>query len=139
MDDERKNRYGDKINFIIERTEGIPRTNFDDDIIRDAAFYKIQTAIECVTDIVAMLVRDMGKDVGDDYHNLEILKDKNIIDEEMYEKLKKLNGMRNIIVHRYNKIEEDLIFNNIDEIRKNILNFIEISSFHSHISKISHF
>ncbi|PKP58111.1 MAG: DUF86 domain-containing protein [Candidatus Altiarchaeales archaeon HGW-Altiarchaeales-1] len=127
MDDERKNRYGDKINFIIERTEGIPRTNFDDDIIRDAAFYKIQTAIECVTDIVAMLVRDMGKDVGDDYHNLEILKDKDIIDEEMYEKLKKLNGMRNIIVHRYNKIEEDLIFNNIDEIRKNILNFIEIA------------
>ncbi|PKP56096.1 MAG: DUF86 domain-containing protein [Candidatus Altiarchaeales archaeon HGW-Altiarchaeales-2] len=126
MDNERKNRYGDKINFIIEKIESIPRTNFDDDIIKDAAFYKIQTAIECVSDMVAMLVRDIGKDVGDDYHNLEILKDENIIDEEIYEKLKKLNGLRNIIVHRYNKIEEDLIFNNLDEIRKNILNFIEI-------------
>ncbi len=73
-----------------------------------------------------MLVRDLGKDVGDDYHNLEILKDENLIDREMYEKLKKLNGMRSIIVHRYNKIEEDLIFNYINEIRKIIFDFIEI-------------
>ncbi len=126
MDDERKIRYGDKINFIVKKIESIPKTNFDDDIVKDATFYKIQTAIECVADIAAMLVRDMGRDVGDDYHNLEILKDENLIDGEMYEKLKKLNGMRNIIVHRYNKIEEDLIFNYINEIRKIIFDFIEI-------------
>ncbi len=126
MDDERKNRYRDKINFIIEKIESIPKTNFDDNIVKDAAFYKIQTAIEYATDIAAMLVRDLGKDVGDDYHNLEILKDENLIDREMYEKLKKLNGMRSIIVHRYNKIEEDLIFNYINEIRKIIFDFIEI-------------
>ncbi len=126
MDDERKNRYRNKINFIIEKIESIPKTNFDDDIVKDATLYKIQTAIECVTDIAAMIVRDIGKDVGDDYHNLEILKDENVMDREMCEKLKKLNGMRNIIVHRYNKIEEDLIFNYINEIRKIIFDFIEI-------------
>lgn len=126
MDDERKNRYRDKINFIIEKIESIPKTNFNEDIVRDATFYKILVGIECVMDIVAMLVRDIGKDVGDDYYNLEILRDENVINEEMCEKLKKLNGMRNIIVHRYNKIEEDLVFNNIDEIRKIVLNFIKI-------------
>lgn len=73
-----------------------------------------------------MLIRDLGKDVGDDYHNLDLLKDERIIDEDMCEKLKKLNGIRNILVHRYNKIEEDLIFENLNEIRKVIFNFIEI-------------
>ncbi|MDI6730542.1 MAG: DUF86 domain-containing protein [Candidatus Altarchaeum sp.] len=68
--------------------ESILKTNFDDDIVKDATFYKIQTAIECVIDIVAMLIKDMGKDVGNDYHNLEILKDENVMDEEMCDKLK---------------------------------------------------
>lgn len=126
MDNKRKARYRDKINFITEKIGTLPKTNFDNDIVKDAAFYKIQTAIECVTDIAAMLVRDMGKDVGDDYHNLEVLKNAGLIDEEMHDKLRKLNGMRNIIVHRYNKIEEDLIFNSIAEIKKTIFDFIEI-------------
>ncbi|NCN64598.1 MAG: DUF86 domain-containing protein [Candidatus Altiarchaeum hamiconexum] len=69
----------------------------------------MNVAIECVTDIVAMLVRDTGKDVGDDYRDLEILKDENGIDIEMSGKLKKLSRMRNIIVHRYNRIEENLV------------------------------
>jgi len=56
---------------------------------------------------------------------LEVLRDEKIIDSEMCDKLKKLNGLRNIIVHRYNKIEENIVFNNLDDIRKAVLNFIE--------------
>jgi len=123
---ERESRYRDKINFAIEKFESIPSSGFDDDLIRDASFYKIQVSIESVIDICAMLVRDIGKDVGDDYHNLDILKEEKIISENMFENLKKLNGMRNILVHRYNKIEEELIFGKINDIRKIIFNFIEI-------------
>ncbi|MBA7533898.1 hypothetical protein ES705_26144 [subsurface metagenome] len=33
------------------------------------------------------------------------------------EKLKKANGMRNIIVHRYNDFEEQIILNSVEEIK----------------------
>ncbi|ODS35451.1 hypothetical protein BEH94_06405 [Candidatus Altiarchaeales archaeon WOR_SM1_SCG] len=66
-------------------------------------FYKIQIGIEGIIDLAAMLVKDSGKDVGDDYYNLGLLEEEGIISEEMCEKLKKLNGLRKIIVHRYNR------------------------------------
>ncbi len=123
---EREARYRDKINFVTEKIESIPTTNLEDDIIRDAVFYKIHVGIEGIVDLAAMLVKDSGKDVGDDYYNLGLLKRTGIISEEMCEKLKKLNGLRNIIVHRYNRIEEDLIFNNLDKIKKDIYDFIKV-------------
>jgi len=52
----------------VEKIESIPsdisNDNFDEYIVKDAIFYRIQVAIEGVTDIAAMLVRDIGKDVG---------------------------------------------------------------------------
>lgn len=123
---EREARYGDKMNFVVEKIESIPKGNFNEDIIRDASFYKIQVGIEGVMDRAAMLVRDSGRDVGDDYHNLELLKDEGIISGDMCGKLKKLNGLRNILIHRYNRIEEDVVFDNLNDIRKVIFNFIKI-------------
>jgi len=46
-------------------------------------FYKIQIGIEGIIDLAAMLVKDSGKDVGDDYYNLGLLEEEGIISEEM--------------------------------------------------------
>ncbi len=49
-----------------------------------------------------------------------------IFDEKLAENLKKLNGLRNILVHRYNKIEEDIILNSLDEIKDILGRFLEV-------------
>jgi len=40
--------------------------------------------------------------------------------------LKKANGMRNIIVHRYNEIEEDIILNSVEEVKTLLMNWLDI-------------
>ena len=56
-----------------------------------------------------MLVKDIGIQVKDDTANIsEIVKKRNL-DSELGEKLKRANGLRNILVHRYNEIDEKII------------------------------
>ncbi|GAG55303.1 unnamed protein product, partial [marine sediment metagenome] len=48
------------------------------------------------------------------------------LDFELGEKLKKANGLRNIIVHRNNEIDEQLILDSVEEVKDLLLHWIEI-------------
>ncbi len=54
-------------------------------------------------DLVAMMCKDLGDVPKDDYSNIENL-------EELHEKTKKVlieaNGLRNHLVHRYNRMDD---------------------------------
>ena len=56
-----------------------------------------------------MLSKDLGITVKDDYSNIDELEKLNVFPGEFPNEIRRLNGLRNILVHRYNKIEEDLI------------------------------
>lgn len=69
-------RYQQRLQWIVERIENLPpldenNTNFD--FFLDSLFYRLQTSIDGIMDIVAMLCKDLGEEVGDDYNNLETL------------------------------------------------------------------
>lgn len=125
MDKEREIRYKEKLVFVSDKIESIPE-NPETSIEKDATFYRVQVAIEIAADLVAMIVKDLGKTVGDDYHNLEILQEEKIIDKKLSDELKKLNGLRNVLVHKYNKIEERLIFDDMDNIIRIISKFLDV-------------
>lgn len=76
-------------------------------------------------DIVAMLVKDLGKKVEDDYHNIETLTDLGIIDSNLADSIKMCNGLRNWIVNRYNGVDTTLVLESIDEVRDTLFTFIE--------------
>ncbi|RLJ01641.1 MAG: DUF86 domain-containing protein [Candidatus Aenigmatarchaeota archaeon] len=120
----RKERYFDKINFILDKIENIPE--FEDDIKRDAAFYRMQIAIEASMDIVAMLTKDVGGKVGDDYANITFLTEREVLSKDLGEKLKELNGLRNVIVHKYNKVEEELIEEKRQFVFETLNEFVEV-------------
>ncbi|RLG15166.1 DUF86 domain-containing protein [Candidatus Pacearchaeota archaeon] len=120
----RKERYFDKINFILDKIENIPE--FEDDIKRDAAFYRMQIAIEAAMDIVAMLTKDVGGKVGDDYANITFLTEREVLSKDLGEKLKELNGLRNVIVHKYNKVEEELIEEKRQFVFETLNEFVEV-------------
>ena len=74
---EREQQYMRKAEYILEMVSLFKKpTNRDQ---RDALFYRIETAVEASMDIIAMLVRDYGNKVQDDYHNLNTLQEEKII------------------------------------------------------------
>uniref|UniRef100_A0A7C3RE04 DUF86 domain-containing protein n=2 Tax=Archaeoglobus fulgidus TaxID=2234 RepID=A0A7C3RE04_ARCFL len=88
-------------------------------------FYNLLTAIESAMDISAMLVKDFGKRVEDDYGNIETLQEIGIIDEKLAEKLKMCNGLRNWLVHRYNRVDRQLVLNSVEEVKEILIEFIK--------------
>lgn len=91
-----------------------------------AIYHSIQLMVEVITDIVCMMLKDLSIIVQDNYTNLEKLLKNEIISPEMFQGLKKLNGLRNRIVHDYNGIIDEIIWASIEENRKYIDQFDKV-------------
>jgi len=65
-------------------------------------YHASQIIIEIITDIIAMNVKDLKIKPKDDYSNTECLEDQGLITNDLALSLKKLNGLRNILIHDYN-------------------------------------
>lgn len=120
----RKERYREKIEYIIEALSEIP-PNPEKPIEISGTFYNLLTSIESAMDISAMLVKDLGKRVEDDYTNIDILHEIGVIDEKLAEKLKMCNGLRNWLVHRYNRINKKLVLESVEEVKEILTEFIK--------------
>ncbi len=125
MDEIRFKRYRDKINFIIDNIKDLPiepKNKFE----KRGIFYSLQTAIESTMDLIAMLVKDLGIQVKDDASNISEIVKKKDLDLKIGEKLKKANGLRNILVHRYNDIDEQIIMNSVDPVKNLLFKWLDI-------------
>ena len=126
----RMKKYKRKISFIIDNLNDLPPLDQEDSpyygYFLDSLYYKFQTSIDATMDIIAMLCRDHGKVVSDDYNNIDCLKAINLLTNQQIKNLKSINGLRNVIVHRYNHIEGDIIIESKDFVLKELLDFINI-------------
>jgi len=90
-------------------------------LIKDGIYKRVEFAIENVFDICAIINTDLELGVpSDDEDIIENLVKNEILSEEMREKLKAMRGFRNIVVHRYGKIDDKLAFKILKE---NLLDF----------------
>ncbi len=121
----RKEQYERKLDFILEKITHLPEKPEENEFYIDALFYRFQISIEAAMDIIAMLCKDLGIRVKDDYSNIDELEKLKIFDPQHLKELRKLNGLRNVIVHKYNKINEHLILENTKQILKTLDNFIK--------------
>ncbi len=125
MDELRLKRYRDKINYIIDKIKDIPLKPTND-LEKDGIFYRLQTSIEAMIDLIAMIVKDLGLPVKDDVSNIsEVIKKRNI-DPKLGEELRRANGLRNILVHRYNEVEEEIVLNSIPNIKQLLFKWLDI-------------
>jgi len=120
----REERYREKIEYIIEALSEIPPKP-EKPIEISGTFYNLLTAIESAMDISAMLVKDFGKRVEDDYGNIETLQEIGIIDEKMAERLKMCNGLRNWLFHRYSRVDRQLVLSSVVEVKEILIEFIK--------------
>lgn len=108
---ERASRYKDKLNLISKRAGQIDEwlslasaeDFLEDDKTKLASYKAFQEAVEACMDLVAMMYKDLGDVPKDDYSNIENL-------EELSENTKRIlieaNGLRNHLVHRYNRMDD---------------------------------
>ena len=125
MDELRIKRYRDKINHVVDYIKDLP---FEpkNELEKRGIFYSLQTSIEAIIDLIAMLTKDLGIQVKDDNANISEIVKKRKLKSELGVKLKKANGMRNIIVHRYNDFEEQIILNSVEEIKDLLSKWIKV-------------
>lgn len=119
-------RYREKIEVITKRKENISSWIDGKDEKSILAVYKAyQEMIESFTDIFAMMLKDMGELVKDDYSNIETLRSKGFLNEDEEGLMKEANGLRNRLVHEYNGLERKVAIESIRRINQNLENVIE--------------
>lgn len=72
----------------------------------------IQICIECIIDIANVIISVSGKEKPDTYREIMLkMSDLGVVSEKFSKKLANMAGFRNILVHDYTKIDEEIIIN----------------------------
>lgn len=92
----------------------------------------LQIIIECVMDICILLLKGLNTRLpSDEKEVFDLLEENSIIGKEMKEVLKKMRGFRNILVHQYGKIDDEIVFENLHRLedfyrfKEEILKFLK--------------
>lgn len=102
------------------RPEDVERFE-SDETMQMAIFYALQVCIEAIVDIVILIgTKEYEKEYEGDYEMFETLLEEGIIEEDVFEKLRKMNGLRNAIVHAYDSLMVEEIYENYNKILRDI-------------------
>jgi uncharacterized protein YutE (UPF0331/DUF86 family) len=120
-------RINDKIKklkkYLIELEEIIPDNfkNYNNNNEKIAATERyFEKIIETMLDIAFLIIKRKKYTIPeDDFNAFEILYENKIIDEKLLKKLKEAKGMRNFIIHQYEKIDNEIVF---EAIKYNLFN-----------------
>ena len=134
MDEKRVKRYKEKLDLIGTRisqirewTEGFNEEDFDkNELVKLATYKAFQEIVEGSMDLIAMLCKDNGVPPKDDYSNVEALLKKKIMDDELSRIMIEGNGLRNRIVHKYDKLDDKKAFVEIVDSLTEFERFIEV-------------
>ncbi|RLG56944.1 MAG: DUF86 domain-containing protein [Candidatus Hydrothermarchaeota archaeon] len=134
LSEKRLQRYKDKLNLILLRTDEAKKWLGEKDLeelIYDnktkLAIYKaFQEIAEASMDIIAMVCKDEKFIPKDDYTNINILFERKILDKELRDILKEFNGLRNVLVHRYNGTDDLRALRSIDSLLQHVEKFVEV-------------
>ena len=133
MEEERIKRYNDKLEYLNqtienlnEWTEGMDSKEFIERLELQkqyGIYHAFQIGIEIITDLIAMMVKDVKLIPKDDYSNINSIKNKKIIDTDLAARLREANGLRNRIVHDYNGLDNEIAYNRLKNLLKHFHEF----------------
>ncbi len=100
-------------------------------LLKDGIYKRVEFCIENVFDICAIINTDLALGVPEsDEHIVDNLIKRKIVSVRLGGNLKTMKGFRNILVHRYGRINDELAFNVLIE---------HLSDFHVFITEITKF
>lgn len=87
-------------------------------LIRRSTERIIQLIVECATDINCMILKGLGKPAPKDYFNSFIeLGEVGVLEMDFVLSIAPSTGLRNILVHEYQKIDNRIVFQSIQSIK----------------------
>ena len=96
-------------------------------LVKDGIYKRLEFCIESVLDICAVINTDLKLGVPESDENiLDNLIRNNIISDELGCSLKSMKGFRNILVHRYGRINDEMVFSIMKENLHDFYRFIEV-------------
>ena len=113
---------------ICLRYQNFSREEIENDIDRRGAverylFLLVQSAIDLAESFVALKNFRKPTTMSEAFH---ILEEEGIIDTELSQKMIQMTGFRNIIVHSYDKIDYEVLYDILQNGTNDIENFLEI-------------
>jgi len=102
-------------------------------LVKDGMYKRLEFCIENVFNICAIVNTDLELGIPESDENIvENLMKNKVINKDLGENLKSMKGFRNILVHRYGKINDEMAYNimidhlsDFSDFIKEILHFIE--------------
>jgi len=80
-------------------------------LVKDGIYKRYEYSVELIIDVVAMINADLKLGIPNGTIDvLEQLQKQEILNSEMVEKIKGMRGFRNILVHRYGRLDEELAY-----------------------------
>lgn len=136
MDKERVLSKIDEIDSYLEELEKIKPSSFEEygkSIEKKRACERLlQISVESVIDILNLIVSELKLGLpSDEKEVIEKLKNKKVISKELRKILIDMKGFKNILVHKYGTVDDELVFENLsenledfDKFKKEILNYL---------------
>ncbi len=110
-----------KLKYLKEKRPKDAERFRTDETMQMAILYAFHVCIEAIVDITIFIeTKVYGKEYEGDYEVFMSLFEEGVIDEYIFENLRKLNGLRNAIVHAYDSLVPDEIYENYEKILRDI-------------------
>ena len=88
------------------------QTYAEDPLIRDVPERNLQVAVEAMLDIGNHLISAYGWECPEEYQNVpKKLAKQGVLPEDFAQRLRKMAAFRNILVHEYLEIDDQLVYN----------------------------
>ena len=112
--------------YVEELQSMLPdQEDYQQDLIKRRACEKtIEVAIESLIDVCAMIVSTQQFGLPENEENIfDILIEKKILNSKFGEKLKDMKGFRNILIHRYGHVDDEMVYNNLSSCMNDFYEF----------------
>jgi uncharacterized protein YutE (UPF0331/DUF86 family) len=105
--------------YLKKLKEIIPKTfkeYEESEVVRRACERLLQISIECVLDICDIIFSGLELGIpAEEEDIIEGIRKEKVISDETAKKLKGMRGMRNILIHRYPYVDDEVVFKSLKE------------------------
>ena len=119
-------KIDEMMRYVEELQEMLPdEKEYLSDLIKRRACEKtIEVAIDSLIDVCAMIVSSEKLGFPANEENIfEILVNKKILNKALGEKLKDMKGFRNVMIHRYGHVDDEIVFHNLSHFMDDFYEF----------------
>lgn len=102
--------------YVEELQSMLPdQEEYQQDLIKRRACEKtVEVAIESLIDVSAMIVSAQQFGLPENEENIfDMLIEKKVLSIKLGEKLKDMKGFRNILIHRYGHVDDEIVYHNL--------------------------